>query len=1827
MRNVNGIGKRTLSLLMALVMIFAVIPVNLLVIAEEDTLESVLGSTVRVVNDVLYMYREAGSYARGCDKAELPEMMIITDVVVKPWGSSTKTYYKLATVDGSSHSVLDTHSWTEDYNVEIIAPPAPPVTDEGYVEGQVGLVVDGKEISELVIAKGEKNFVFTDLGKDIDGTPSYRWQLLIDKENNRWADIMDYIYPYAAVSEALLANAGIDGDAAVLRCIATYNEVSYVSGELLLSVDKSETPAELPVVIKPTTAPSASVPAGKFARSGVSTAAYEAFQIEVNYVYWNASELAKDIHGEKAAETFTVTLLPDVAYDGQKKHPAVPGYLAYVRDDVNGTREYSALEDKNDPDSLETHKYSLAEPIVFQNETQGRTVMVYYLPIEVSFTVNHYMQNLLDDEYTLVQTDFEYGFSDYPVDPDGKTLYLTESEYSDLVGFTELFYDPNTRISANGNTQVDIYYDRNYYLVDFDLSSSDGGEGYGVMPLYVRYGTQLVLGTPTNPGYTFDGWTLTNVYNRTETEVDGKIEISKEEINDADVRALYANPTALLTIKHCVSYKAVWKVATTSYTVIYWIENADDDKFTMAGFKTINAKPGDVVSATDDMVRDDKAYFTFNATLSDKNVTVKGDGTTAVNAYYLRRYYTLTFSSSGRECLTDEHVHDATCPTGTCSLESHTHTDECGVAVPCVKEEHKHSSECCTVTYHKHGEGDCVCGVLEHVHDEKCYTCQEHTHGNSCYTHDLQCYASKTGAQAATGDNLTYANRIANPVNGNVYRYQYSNKNCIILLRANNNWYYLGSITNNNKQINNTNRQNYYGVSFGNLAYPDGNGSYRSVTANFVNGHNNGNANCFTCTEEVHTHGDGNCTYKDDEHTHGEGSCPCKVVEHDHTSGCIYCTKEQHTHTPNCQTYACGKTAHTHGGDCVRECQIPEHTHGSCGTRFQVVTRKYGASISDVWQEVWGARDHTEGIRWSPSGSKIYTQVLVYFPFMPPENITLSSNSGGSKNFTMHYMLESLNSNGNLDDTSNYTELAEVEAKYGYLTKAEDFFDIVGFTQYKSSPAFGSNNQMSTAGDVYLYYERKECSLTFMSNGLALTSLTATLMYEQSIGSQYEPNDVPYPTNKEANAVKFAGWYTTENCADGTEFFFDGSTTMPLEGLILYAKWQPTTWNVKVYQEEITAENPDPELLLDETVLFDTMITEKEPKRKAPEEGYLFAGWYYMDGETEKRFDFNTMSIKKDYVIYAKWTSEVPVPYTVRYITIKDGEEIKIADDTEGVSLAGISKSFTAKVDKELYDGYQTRYFPTMREQTVKMESGENVITFTYVTNVTIEYRIKHVFTSPKFEDIIGQTTLELLWEEQATVEDSALLTISFRGLVTKDEITKKLTTGENAGKYTTAQINSIWEVIIDLSPDAFRKRLILQANSTIDQNEVMFHWSARQDKVIYEVHHYFESLSYTSEVDKYELRSIQSYEVYYDKDNPPTAKYQLMSVKGYYDEERADEVDVKTNTGYFVVVKPSTETDGLIISIYYHREVYEYTVFYYDKDTNSPISGVDQSTKTGKYGDEISISKVAETIAGYMLTNGDATVDLQFDQQAIICYYVKQSVKYEYDTMGNGGGLNRYDEEVLFGTEPKGSGVILVPGYVLDGWYYKDGAGELQKVTAEQATVNADGSIKPVIPTIDDVGQTIYFYAVLVPTSLTIKNLLNTGGINPNPALDIVDQGFIYRIQGVSSTATAGVDVRVAVISWGGDGQTILGLPVGDYTVTLESAWSWRYTAEPSVTLGSSTQTPSTVADKNFVWTFTFDGTEIMNFSYLIPGPDVAGTTEETNSYYITDNAYNTQN
>ena len=142
---------------------------------------------------------------------------------------------------------------------------------------------------------------------------------------------------------------------------------------------------------------------------------------------------------------------------------------------------------------------------------------------------------------------------------------------------------------------------------------------------------------PTRSGYTFDGW------------------------YDAD-------GNSVTTVSETATVTAHWTASNnTKYTVIHWLENADDDEYTLDGTETKTGTTGSETNAAA------KSYTGFTADPITQE-TIAGDGSTIVNVYYKRVVYEVKFM--GLTCNKEEHTHGVDC-WGWCHKKEHTHNENC----------------------------------------------------------------------------------------------------------------------------------------------------------------------------------------------------------------------------------------------------------------------------------------------------------------------------------------------------------------------------------------------------------------------------------------------------------------------------------------------------------------------------------------------------------------------------------------------------------------------------------------------------------------------------------------------------------------------------------------------------------------------------------------------------------------------------------------------------------------------------------------------------------------------------------------------------------------------------------------------------------------------------------------------------------------------------------------------------------------------------------------------------------------------------------------------
>jgi hypothetical protein len=214
------------------------------------------------------------------------------------------------------------------------------------------------------------------------------------------------------------------------------------------------------------------------------------------------------------------------------------------------------------------------------------------------------------------------------------------------------------------------------------------------------------------------------------------------------------------------------------------------------------------------------------------------------------------------------------------------------------------------------------------------------------------------------------------------------------------------------------------------------------------------------------------------EHTHGDSNCQCDIEIHTHSdeNGCY--SDSLHSHNNNCYNWGCDTTgSHEHTAACyLLVCTLTEnHTHtNSCNSstsrNIKTVSRKYGQYIGELFPVVSNSgKVYNEGQRWKPSNSSYYSEVLVCLQSMPPDDFTLTLNTSTANTFRIHYMMEVLPGKEGADVVNGYSfiEKMMIAANYNYLTRAEDFFDIPGFTQYTSKPkefGSGANGQLDIDG-------------------------------------------------------------------------------------------------------------------------------------------------------------------------------------------------------------------------------------------------------------------------------------------------------------------------------------------------------------------------------------------------------------------------------------------------------------------------------------------------------------------------------------------------------------------------------------------------------------------------------------------------------------------------------------------------------------------------------------------------------------------------------------------
>lgn len=245
--------------------------------------------------------------------------------------------------------------------------------------------------------------------------------------------------------------------------------------------------------------------------------------------------------------------------------------------------------------------------------TDNRTETVTYTPnANTPYKVEHYQQNADGNGYKGVST----------VDGTGKTGAEVTATKNTYDGFTARSGDVKGVIAADGSTVLKVYYDRNYVTLTFDGNGTDTDKATAPSPYVALYGAEIDWTTlkATRPGYTFMGWA---------------------ESASAESGAM--EPTEFMPTAD-KTYYAVWEASDTTYLVVYWQQNADDDGYTYAGSEKKTAKSGTTAQVST------KEYEHFDLN-DDKTVepVILGDGSTVYNVFFDREIVDLVFNAGSTD--------------------------------------------------------------------------------------------------------------------------------------------------------------------------------------------------------------------------------------------------------------------------------------------------------------------------------------------------------------------------------------------------------------------------------------------------------------------------------------------------------------------------------------------------------------------------------------------------------------------------------------------------------------------------------------------------------------------------------------------------------------------------------------------------------------------------------------------------------------------------------------------------------------------------------------------------------------------------------------------------------------------------------------------------------------------------------------------------------------------------------------------------------------------------------------------------------------------------
>ena len=1539
------------------------------------------------------------------------------------------------------------------------------LTVVGDASDAVTVTVDGAKTAQVTLPQSGR--VTLEAASET-GDTDYQWQIQLDGDwvNIYGATAATLTLTYAMVSPAL------EKGSAMVRC-AVGGESASDPVKVTVSYDVEADAAALNRQrdeLTQETSAAAAAPR-RTPRRAARSSAPEYINVTVNYL--DAVTRLPIYTG------FSATIKSGEPYSQKVLSPTYLGYAPYW-DPTD--------PDTTDPGAATVSAQSLDLSVEADYTGETYTVNVYYKAIAVPYAVRYYFQNINDDMYT---ENVDYYRQDRALTGTiiaNEALGLGEEQTR---GFTKLYHYPEA-VAADGSTVFECYYDRNYYQVKLDANG-----GYGSEHVYARYGTPFVATTPTRHGYRFAGW--------------DKLDENGEGDGKADT------PPSTVPAENA-SYIALWESADTTYTAVYWLQNAEGTEYDYMGSQKRSAAAGDVVSGEASWLTADSyicglaedAGHThgegckpelFRHSVyerADKSVTIEGDGSTTVNIYYTRKSYTLRFYYAKEYVSAKNTVATPANPSdkpvysvvggSTRPFGFYQETGSC--ARP--KKDGKTVNDVESLLYNVQS-GDW--GVVAELP-----TIQQPT--GTAYTYTLGTYPDG-GGYNAKGDRFHYL-EFTVPYGTDLLRLWPTEE-------------VFGQIQTARSDYRANKANEHLGEGqWGNYAYFAGwNGEYNVK----------------------YTQEKDNSTIK----------CLYPVLNDD----LLYAEK------------LIGQW-----GDASTVNFLGFFDNGA--NVSWSIPRQW---IYKLYVEVLPGHENDEGVAAREvDGVKRY-YMLYDTVFANDDNTTIGhqtdpplpgftcmrNKTGGSEpepNGTLADGRESYTANfyynrnsytltaHNYDEIIQYNDVlyqADLDRRmYDLLLMPypkpleEHAYTLGGW--YTSPGCFPGSEYVSGSTmpehDISLYakWEPKTYTVRLFKNRNAMERYQATgdetlILDKKTVKHGLVLDEIDDPTDDwSGHGYSFNGWFYLKN---GKKTAFTPEDTAVKEDLLVYADWG--SHKAQPYLiHYVLKETADTEwrALLDDASLFN------------PEDGKAYT---VTNGSGESR----------TYIYYAGEGG---------------GYHRQIAADSRGYANQGSTRTFYPKAGdpyNQMYSGFNSGYYPTLASHSITM--GEepnvaaptvNVFTFYYVHAATVSYKVEY-----RYHD-----TGELIESEStgtgSVAKSTSKAVVTERFAVVKDYVPdafyKRLVLAvveDGKGGYVGSPDNVVTFYYTKNIENAYYAVHYMLQNVDAATDEP----SLKPDGTYA---NYTESNVYTEGIGQIGTTISITPQTFGGFTMRSTASVRWGD----------NSATVQVNAGAFSL---TVQKEGTELYVFYTRNTQNYVVRYLrygsDPHTTRPEDELAASkTGNGKYG--AVVTAAAESIDGYhCVSTVSQSIVLRPDdrQNEIIFYYEPLQYTVEYRVWAyNGGTLDNTLEVVVGDNAFRGSVPTAKSGYTFDGWY-QDAACTIP--VREKGTVDATGKLTPKHSELLPAPRTNVFYARFKAVYGNVTITREATGDESNGV-----GTYVYRLTSKDNPAYV-VEVTVPK----GGSTTVYDLPCGSYTVEQVNSWSWRYADGVQTVTVEDSQTKTVTFDR----------------------------------------------